>query len=1377
MTKNITRFSVFIVLFLLTLGVSLTSADHTPPPTSVTIPGDLQSELGCPGDWDPACANTHLVDDAADTVWQGSFMVPAGGWHYKAALNDSWDENYGQNATANGADIPLNLAAPTTVKFYYSHQTHWVTDNQNSRIATAPGSYQSEIGCPGDWQPDCLRSWLQDPDGDGLYSFTTDAIPAGNYHFKVAINEAWDENYGAGGVANGPDIPFSVPANASVTFSFHSATNMPSVTVDAAGHDHDNNVEYFGLGHNSHDTLYRVPFGSVVPDTEVIVRFRTYHHDVTSVTTRFYSTTGAAESFQEMELVAEDVSCYDPAQPDESCDFWQTTITPEEIGLLYYRFIIKDGTATAYYDDDVFVDGGWGEANPALQDDSYVITVYDPAFEPIGWMQDAVVYQIFPDRFRNGRANNDATPNEPRYGYPPEPLDQILVKEWIDLPEGHCRFYVNPAEPCSENPRGRDYFGGDLRGVQQRLNYLQAMGVTVIYFNPLFEAASNHAYDTQDYYSIDHFFGNNAEFEQFVQKANQHGIRVILDGVFNHVSSDSAYFDRYHHFSTVGACESLDSPYRDWFFFTDVAPGTGTCVGSDGTPDSANYNAWFGFDSLPVLDKNHPEVRDLVYAADNAVARYWLDLGASGWRLDVMGDLSFPADFWPEFRQAVKETQGDAVIVGELWKKHETLDKIQGNMADTSMNYRFRNAILGFFGTVDNKGFPDDGQSNQPPSLFALKLTSVREDYPDAAYYTMLNLMSSHDTMRILWALTPGENNREDREFNAANLAQGKELLRLASIVQFTIPGAPMVYYGDEVGVTGDDDPDDRRTFPWNGTGPYGVGGDVALMQHFQMLAGLRADNPVFRDGELSFLLTDDTNRTLGYLMRTASQAAVVALNRNSTPQTVTINVSGRLPDSVVLSDALGTVGSVTAVNGVLTLTLPPLSAAVLLPQPGQDLIAPAAPAALTATADGVDVAVNWNSVPTAAAYRLYRSPVSGGGYELLAEVSGTTYTDLNLRSGQPVYYVVSAVDAAGNEGPLAMEASAVPAYNIGWANLQWPPAIIQPIGFGSYTENVFGQVWIDGVTSQPGPTENLRAQVGFGPEGSNPAGNAAWSWSEAVFNTDVGNNDEFMAQMLPQQVGLFDYVYRYSTNGGLSWLYADLNGPVATGGLPPNPGKLTVNSTGDLTPPAAPTGLTVVSAAPNAIDLAWDSHPNSAGDLAGFELYREGLLLTTIAGAGATSYTDGTVAQGNTYEYTLVAVDNSYNRSGPSNAVTATAALRTVFVTFNVTVPEWTPASQSVHIAGSLHLLDGNLPEWDSSGVSLTQVGDDEWEITLSGLEGTNIEYKYTLGSPDFFDVEKGAACEELNNRSLALDYGTDGTLLVTDTVLNWRNVAPCGN
>jgi hypothetical protein len=232
--KNIqkTRWaSLALVVVVATLsGNSSAVASHTPVPSSVTIAGSLQSELGCSGDWQPDCVLTHLSYDASDGVWQRTLALPAGTWEYKTALNDSWDENYGSNAVQNGSNIQLTLGAGASVRFYYDHQSHWVTDNRNSVIPVAAGSFQSELGCPGDWQPDCLRSWLQDPDGDGTYSFTTTAVPAGNYEGKVAINEDWAENYGAGGAPNGSNIPFSVSPGAGVCFSYVSATHLLSVT-------------------------------------------------------------------------------------------------------------------------------------------------------------------------------------------------------------------------------------------------------------------------------------------------------------------------------------------------------------------------------------------------------------------------------------------------------------------------------------------------------------------------------------------------------------------------------------------------------------------------------------------------------------------------------------------------------------------------------------------------------------------------------------------------------------------------------------------------------------------------------------------------------------------------------------------------------------------------------------------------------------------------------------------------------------------------------------------------------------------------------------------------------------------------------------------
>jgi glycosidase len=1393
--KNATRHSLVALAGFLTLLAGLVFvitrpagvlASHTANPASVTLVGSLQSELGCPGDWQPECAITHLDFDAADDVWQGTWMVPAGDWEYKAALNDSWTENYGLHATRDGANIPLGLGADTSVKFYYDHKSHWITDNQTAVIAVAPGSFQSELGCPGDWDPSCLRSWLQDPDGDGIYSFRTSALPAGSYEAKVAINESWDENYGAGGVPNGPNIPFSVPRNgAGMIFSYDSASHVLTIApLD--------DVEWDGLRHDSRDLLYRSPGGAVPTGTPVLIRFRTFHNDVTGVTLRVYDLNASAQQFLPMELVASDASCYQANLDPRTCDFWQVTLNEAAPNNLWYRFVVTDGSDTDYYADNTpALDGGLGSPSDEAIDNSYALMFYDPAFSAPGWARGASIYQIFPDRFRSGRANNDPKTGDLRYD------DPVLKLPWGTLPEGYCRNYADgdtncpwrfddtPPDwsPTKEQPRGRDYMGGDLRGVDQYLDYLQSLGVNTIYFNPVFDAGSNHSYDTQDYYKIDPYFGTQKDWQNLVKHAGQRGMRLILDGVFNHLSSDSPFFDRYHHYPQVGACESLSSPYRDWFFFQDVPAGTGSCVDSQGQPDSANYTGWFGFDSIPVINKALPEVQEYFLTGNNSVSRYWLKQGAAGWRLDVSGDPSFPAGYWETFRQVAKDTRPDTLLISETWQKDSTLLRmLRGDRLDTTMNYRLRDAVLGLLapGPFDSKGFADSGRVIAP-SEFAARLESIREDYPQAAYYSLMNLVDSHDTERIRWTLTPGAETTAEKEQDPDNVAAGKQRQRIASLIQFTVPGAPTVFYGDEAGMTGDDDPDDRRTFPWP---DLGGSQDQDLFTHYQTLNSLRRGNDVLVNGDFRLLLADDASQVVAYGRKTGSQAAVVIVNRGDQAQTGGIPVAGYLPDGVVLNQALvvgeGGPGSVTVMNGEIAGTIGPLSAVLLLS--GQvDLQAPGAPADLHVTEEGDGTAsLAWEAVGGAAGYNLYRSPLSGGGWVRVnsAPLFATSYQDSGLRNARTYYYVVTALDGAGNESGYSNQASALPHLTIGWANLQWPPSMTHTISIVDRTDNAYGQVWIDGVTSQPGPTESLRAQLGFGPDGSDPAGNPDWTWVEAAFNVDVGNNDEFVASLLPETTGVFDYLYRYTTTNGRDWLYADLNGPIPAGSLPPNPGNLTVNPSDDLTPPDAPANLHVVSASPAGVELAWDA---VSGDptLYGYEVLRgdvSGGPYTQIARLTQTSYTDNAVVEGVTYYYVVRAVDLSFNRSSNSNEVSAIPQLRTVTVTFTVEVPASTDGTgRQVYIAGTLSRLDGGLPDWDPGAVAMTRLDATHWTITLTGKEFTQVEYKYTLG--DWDHVEKGAACDELSNRQLTLSYGADGTQAVNDTVLNWRNVAPCGN
>jgi len=1306
-------------------------------PASVTIAGDLQNELGCPGDWQPDCALSDLTPTQG--VFAKTFALPAGSYQYKAAINHSWEENYGLHAVAGGDNIPLTTTGGN-VSFYYDPVSHWVTDNVNSKIVVAPGSYQHAVGCSGDWQPDCLHTWLEDVDGDGVYTFVTTSIPPGSYEAKVAIGLNWDENYGAGGVPNGPNIPFSVTApNQRVLFTYNSTTHLLTIQ---AGHAQDNNVEWDGLGFDSRDTLYKTPQGAVVAGTPVKVRFRTFHNDVTGVTLRDYSVNAGAETLRPMTRVASGVSCFDAALASDTCDFWQATIPTPDPDIHWYRFIVKDGTSTAYYADDTSaLDGGAGATTSTVRDWSYAQTVYAPGFTTPGWARNAVVYQIFPDRFRNGDTKNDPHNGDPLYDL------SATLKPWSALPQGYCRAYNTP---CSQQPNGTDFFGGDLKGVRQSLEMIHDRGFNTIYLNPIFWSKSNHGYDTADYKQINPYLGTFKDFQLLVQQAHALGMHIILDGVFNHMSSDSPFFDRYHHSSVVGACESTSSAYRNWFLFsTTHVP----CNSSD-------YTGWFNFDTIPVLNKSNPDVFDYFVGGSNSVTRYWLNQGADGWRLDVMGDSSFPASYWKQFRQVVKATDPDALIVGELWPKDSTtLSFLDGERADSTMNYRDRDAILGFLTThtFDGKGLGDSGRVLSP-SEFLRRLVAQQEDYASPAYFSLMNLIDSHDTTRALWTLSPGAEN--DPAAKAAGAAEGKQRLRLASLVQYTLPGMPTVYYGDEVGVTGSDDPDNRRTYPWPQEGGHP---DTALAAHYTALAGVRSTNAVLRDGTLVPLAADDATGVVAYGRKDGSQAAIVAIDKSDAAQTATIPTAGFVPDGTTFTAAYGvsnpTGATFTASGGAIHVPLAALSGLILVTGT-VDLTPTAAPTA-SLTADGNGTAsISWSTVPGAAAYEVFRSPVSGGGYTKVDTTTGTTFSDSGLPNGAPAYYVVKAVDAAGNESDPSNEVTALPHLTIGFANLQWPPS-------DEYTQSTsggltaYGQVWIDGETSKPGPTPTLEAQLGYGPAGSDPTA-SSWTWVDAAFNVDSGNNDEFVATVNPEQAGTYSYTFRYTTTAGRDWVYAS-----------PPLGTLTIDPSSDTTAAGVPGNVHVTSFGPAEVALAWNAVADA--DLYGYEVLRSsssGGPYTALGIVTGTTYSDETVAQGHTYYYVVRSVDTSWNRSGNSTEVSQLADLRSVAVTFNVTVPASTDGTgRPVHIAGTFAQL-GSV-DWDPTANVMSRVDATHWTITLTGKEATNLEYKYVLGDWNF--VEKDGSCGEIANRTATITYGPGGTQTINDTVPNWHAVPPC--
>ncbi|HEV7893240.1 MAG TPA: alpha-amylase family glycosyl hydrolase [Pyrinomonadaceae bacterium] len=1016
----VSAFGLAAVAFLLPYSLPTALASHTPPPSSVTIAGSLQSELGCGGDWDPGCAATHLTFDANDGVWQGTFTVPAGNWEYKAPVNNSWDENYGLHAQQNGANIPLNLGSSSAVKFYYDHETHWITDNKTSVIAVAPGSFQSELGCAGDWDPSCLRSWLQAADGDGTYTFETTSIPPGDYFAKVALNESWDVNYGQGGVQNGADIPFNVSANnQKVTFSYDSNTHVLSITTGAPLGD----IQWDGLRHDTFDSYYRSPFGAVAAGSNVTLRFRTAHFDVDGVNVRVYTVNAATGATTGP--VDYPMSFFENRNENGTeYDIWAATLqTPSTPSVLYYKFRVTDSGDEDYYSDSYSDDhdnlnqGGEGAAFDSEPFPSFQITVFDPNFQTPAWLRDANVYHIFPDRFRNGDTSNDYCRPGSTAGCPTFYGDQTpLLREPWNTAIG------DPRQPGQFNGQyGTQFFGGDLKGIEQKLDYLQSLGIDTIYLNPIFKARSNHRYDTDNFLEVDPALGGDAALASLASEAERRGMRLIFDGVFNHSSSDSVYFDRYHRYASDGGCESLSLPYRTWYnFFNSNTPCTYT-----------DYESWFGFDSLPVFNEG-AGVRDFFYrgAADN-VTKHWYDRGAAGWRFDVADNISH--DWWHEYRGYAKGYKADGPLVGEIWP--DASSYLAGDQLDSVMNYRFRKNVLGFargVGWQDNDNFGSSQIVGLTPSQFDHALRSVREDYPAQATAAMLNLLDSHDTNRSLYTLTL---------LGDSGLNEAKQRLKLSALFQFTYMGAPMVYYGDEGALNSpslangsngpEDDPYNRAPYPWDDeAGDASVYGpiDNGVRDYYTKLAHMRKQFAALREGSFEALLTGDTtgsntdDNTYAFARVSGASKAVVALNNGPGVNTASVPVAGLFADGTSLVDVLSG-ASYTVSGGHVSVTLAGRSGIVLLPAPSVvDTDAPVANITVTPApnANGwnnsTPITVSLSATDSGSGVKELRYWV-GSGAPVVAQGSAASF-QLSTQGVHTVY--LRAIDNAGNASAVA---------------------------------------------------------------------------------------------------------------------------------------------------------------------------------------------------------------------------------------------------------------------------------------------------------------------------------------------------------------------
>lgn len=506
--------------------------------------------------------------------------------------------------------------------------------------------------------------------------------------------------------------------------------------------------------YNSKQEEYKCPFGAVKTDEICTFSIDIRKEETPETVTLCVREDGMSEfSSYKMEYVK------------ESGEFlrYSCGISFDKAGLYFYRFEFTCNEGTRFCgerDGKAFVEDWLSE---------WQLTVYDKNFSTPDWAKNKVMYQIFPDRFCRSK----------EYEFLPAVNERKIVDDWYAVPE----------------TQGKDFFMGNIRGIIERLSYIKEMGVDIIYLNPIFESPENHRYSTGDYMKIDPYLGTNEDFRELCCKAEELGIKIILDGVFSHTGADSKYFNKFSHYDSIGACQGESSPYYKWYNFNQSAVG---------------YECWWGFENLPNVDETHPDYLEFI-TGDTGVLSYWQDQGASGWRLDVADEL--PDEFLDALRSRVKKTDENALIIGEVWE--DATNKfaygvrrryLLGDQLDSVMNYPWRNAVVDYIRSGNAQMFADE-------------VMTIEENYPKPSIDCLMNMISTHDTERIINALgvatQPERSVAKDYIMSPDEWEKGKQGVYFAFFLLFALPGISCIYYGDEVGLDGFRDPYCRKGYPY----------------------------------------------------------------------------------------------------------------------------------------------------------------------------------------------------------------------------------------------------------------------------------------------------------------------------------------------------------------------------------------------------------------------------------------------------------------------------------------------------------------------------------------------------------------------------------
>ncbi|SNT13336.1 Glycosidase [Anaerovirgula multivorans] len=554
--------------------------------------------------------------------------------------------------------------------------------------------------------------------------------------------------------------------------------------------------------HDSHNDFYRSPFGAVPCNTGITLRLKITTTEDIHQTLLWLKEEKKEPKCMRMDLVKQ--------TGDERLYQIAIEAAPNPM-LLWYYFIIDCHHITYYYGNNNKSFGGEGEMQLQIPP-AYQITVYRKDTYVPEWFQEAIMYQIFPDRFFNGTDDGKVLSPKP---------NSFIYGNWQDSP-----VYLK------ENATGRilrwEFFGGNLMGIIKKLPYLKELGINVLYLNPIFESPSNHRYDTADYMKIDSMLGNNQIFKALCREAKKNGISIILDGVFSHTGSDSIYFNRENTYDETGAYQSKASLYYSWYRFEEF-------------PNK--YGAWWGIDTMPNVNEMEKSYQNFVFGNEDSVIKYWMKMGVMGWRLDVADEL--PSIFIKELRKAMKEVTPHSILIGEVWEDAsnkisygERREYLLGEELDSVMNYPFRKILLDFFLEKEDAAYTHHA------------LMSLHENYPTCYFYSMMNLIGSHDVPRILTllgasleedALTQEEKEKFLLKGNKKELAVAR--LKLLTLLQMTFPGVPSIYYGDEAGVEGHGDPLNRRTYPWGKQ-------NMELLNWYKKIIRLRHRYEVLKKGK-----------------------------------------------------------------------------------------------------------------------------------------------------------------------------------------------------------------------------------------------------------------------------------------------------------------------------------------------------------------------------------------------------------------------------------------------------------------------------------------------------------------------------------------------